>query len=147
MKNYIQNINKDTIHNIDLSLYKKYDLSIYNKYLYLEPSEEHYQLLANISESFNGKLFFDVGTNYGASAIALANNKNNKVVSYDIEDLLTCKIQEENIEFCIGDVLKDKRLLVSDMIFLDTLHDGYFEKVFLDFLVENKYKGIVNGRY
>lgn len=143
MKNYIKQINKENIKNIDLSIYKKYDLSIYNEYLYLKPGREHYQLLANLSEDFSDKLFFDVGTNYGASAIALGNNKNNKVVSYDIKDLLTCKIEEENIEFCIGDVFKDERLLVSDMIFLDTFHDGSFEKVFLDFLVKNKYKGIV----
>lgn len=142
MKEFIKNL-KTNLKDIDLTQYKKYNLDIYNKYLYLQAGLEHYQLLANISEEHDNKLFFDVGTNYGASAIALANNKKNKVVSYDIKDVLPCKINEDNIDFCIGDVLKDDRLLNADLIFLDTNHDGSFEKIFLDFLVENKYKGIV----
>lgn len=143
MKQFIKKIQSEGLLNINFDQYKKYDLSIYNEYLYLEAGKEHYQLLANISNNFNNKVFFDVGTNYGASAIALGHNKSNKVISYDIIDLLPTKINEENIEFVIGDVLKDERLITSDFIFLDTMHDGAFEKVFLDFLIEKKYSGVV----
>lgn len=128
---------------IDLSEYKKYNLDIYNQYLYLDFGIEHYQLLANISSNLKDKTFYDIGTNYGASALALGFNKSNKVKSYDVINLLPCSISEENITFNIGNCIEDDLLLKADLIFLDTMHDGSFEKIFLDHLVENNYKGLV----
>lgn len=141
--NLIKELSNSNLTKVDLSEYKKYNLNIYNEYLYLEFGKEHYQLLANISQKTNNKTFYDIGTNYGASALALSFNKTNKVKSYDLINLLPCEISEENINFEIGDCTKDSDLLNADLIFLDTAHDGSFEQVFLDFLVEKSYRGIV----
>lgn len=145
MKNNILKIIKDKkLKNLDLKQYsEKYDLGNNNIYLCLEAGKEHYQLLANISNCLNNAILFDIGTLTGASALALAFNKNNKVKSYDIKNHKQCEISEENINFVIGDVLKDKDLIKSDLILLDTFHDGSFEKVFLDFLIEKNYNGVV----
>jgi hypothetical protein len=139
----IKELSNSNLPEIDLSEFKKYDLNIYNEYLYLQCGKEHYQLLANISQKTNNKKFYDIGTNYGASALALSFNKTNEVKSYDLINLLPCEILETNISFKIGDCIKDADLLNADLIFLDTAHDGSFEEIFLDFLVENSYRGIV----
>lgn len=141
--NLVKNLDSNSLQKINLEEFKKYDLSIYNEYLYLDYGREHYQLLANISSAVNNKLFYDIGTNYGASALALSINKTNIVKSYDLVNLLPCRIDEKNISFNIGNCLDDIDLLNADLIFLDTMHDGSFEKIFLDFLVKSNYKGLV----
>jgi hypothetical protein len=143
IKKYLKNLNKSCIPKINLDEFKKYDLKIHNKYLYLDFGIEHYQLLANISTNVNNKIFYDIGTNYGSSALALSVNKKNKVESYDVVKLLPCEISEENINFNIGNCINDLNLLSADLIFLDTMHDGSFEKALLDHLVNNSYKGVV----
>jgi len=147
MENEIRNLLKkfslEGLQFLDLSEYKKYNLSIYNEYLYLDCGKEHYQLLANISSNLNDKAIYDIGTNYGASALALGFNKKNNVTSYDIINLLPCEITEENIKFEIGNCLNNDALLNADLIFLDTAHDGSFEEIFLDQLVVKQYKGTV----
>lgn len=143
IKNLIKKLSSEGLQFLDLSEYKKYNLSIYNKYLYLDCGSEHYQLLANISSNLNNKIIYDIGTNYGASALALGFNKKNNVTSYDIINLLPCEINEENIKFEIGNCLNDNDLLNADLIFLDTAHDGSFEEIFLDHLIIKQYKGVV----
>lgn len=141
--NKLKNLNKLPI-NIDLNLYKKYDLLEGNEYLYLNEGVEHYQLLAYISSKLDNKLFFDIGTYRGSSALALAYNKKNKVISYDIINQRNCNFyDEDNIEFIIGDSTLDERLLKSDLILLDTAHDGVYESRFLKYIKDNKYKGSV----
>lgn len=143
IKNLIKKFSSEGLQTLDLNEYKKYNLSIYNEYLYLDSGKEHYQLLANISSNLNDKIIYDIGTNYGASALALAFNKKNNIVSYDIVNLLPCEINEQNIKFEIGNCLNDDALLNADLIFLDTAHDGSFEEIFLDHLVVKQYKGVV----
>lgn len=143
IKSLIKKLSSEGLQFLDLSEYKKYNLSIYNEYLYLNCGSEHYQLLANISSNLNNKIIYDIGTNYGASALALGFNKKNNVTSYDIINLLPCEINEENIKFEIGNCLNDNALLNADLIFLDTAHDGSFEEVFLDHLIVKQYKGVV----
>jgi predicted O-methyltransferase YrrM len=131
-------------HSSDFSKYKKYNLSEGNEYFYLEEGKEHYQLLAYLSSKVDGKLFFDVGTYRGSSALALGYNKNNKVVSYDITNSRISDFSDEsNIEFFIGNSIEDPNLLKSDLILLDTAHDGVYESRFLKFIKDNNYKGIV----
>lgn len=129
---------------IDFSRYKKFDLREGNKYFYLKEGIEHYQLLAYLSSKVNDRVFFDVGTYRGSSALALGFNKTNKVVSYDILDEKVCDFSDEsNIEFVVGDSIQDSRLLTADLILLDTVHDGGYESVFLKYLKDNNYKGVV----
>ncbi len=51
--------------------------------------------------------------------------------------------QLSRIEYRIGNVLKDPRLLKAPLIMLDTDHDGGFERQFYDFLKENRYRGFL----
>lgn len=106
------------------------------------PHGEHYKLLAYLVSQFFGKIIFDVGTHHGGSALALAYNPSNKVVSYDV--YAQSKILDaSNIELNIGNVLNDDRLIDANLILLDTTHDGIFEKEFLNHLIQNDYKGIL----
>jgi len=51
------------------------------------------------------------------------------MISYDIVECKQLNHEEDlsNIEYLIGDVLQDTRLLESPLIMLDTNHDGVFE--------------------
>ena len=46
---------------------------------------EHYRLLTYLANQYNGINIIDAGTYQGLSALALAQNPNNKIWSYDIE--------------------------------------------------------------
>jgi hypothetical protein len=143
MKQFIKNL-KNIPEDLNLNgKYKKYDLAEGNEYLYLNSGVEHYQLLAHISNSFNDKLFFDIGTFRGSSALSLGYNSKNRVISYDIENKKNCEINEPNIEFKLGNCIDDDLLLNSDLILLDTAHDGVFESHFLKHLKDKKYSGVV----
>lgn len=119
----------------------------------LESGKEHYRLLYYISSLFSGKTLIDIGTWVGDSALALASNKENKVISYDIVRQprntqgisidINQLIKDENIKFILGDATKhDKEeILNSPFIMLDTAHDGIFENEFYNFLKEINYKG------
>mgnify|MGYP001225645984 CR=1 FL=1 len=106
------------------------------------PHGEHYKLLAYMVSKFFGKIIFDVGTHHGGSALALAYNPSNKIVSYDV--YAQSKILDApNIELNIGNVLDDKRLLDASIILLDTTHDGIFEREFLNHLINKGYQGFL----
>jgi hypothetical protein len=65
------------------------------------------------------------------------------VVSYDIAEFkeLNAAGQLTRIEYRLGDVLSDTRLLSAPLIMLDTDHDGSFERVVYDFLKKHHYRG------
>lgn len=104
---------------------------------------EHYRLIAYLSTRFNHSLIFDIGTNKGYSALALSYNSTNSLISYDIVECkeLNASDQLTRIEYRLGDVRNDTRLLSAPLIMLDTNHDGSFERVFYDFLKEHHYRG------
>ena len=117
-------------------------------YFHLESGKEHYRLLTSISYLINDSLIFDVGTNYCLSAIALSQNKTNKVLSYDIVDKIDSEYREKklsnlNIEFIIDDCRKDSRLKDCNLIFFDAEHDGVFENIFYEHLKITNWKGIL----
>jgi hypothetical protein len=51
--------------------------------------------------------------------------------------------ERANIEYRIGNVLKDKRLLKADLILLDTFHDGIFERQFMEHLKKHDWHGTI----
>lgn len=107
-----------------------------------EPGREPYKLLAWLSMSVNKSIIFDVGTLGGASAKALAYNKTNRIISYDITDTRPAKV--ENAVYKIGDFRKDPLILKSPLISIDVApHDGIQELEFHKFFLENNYKGVV----
>jgi hypothetical protein len=112
---------------------------------YLMSITEHYRLLYYISKSYNNITIIDAGTNFGHSCKALAQNKNNKIITYDIQPKNFHFFDEyENIEFKLLDINKESEDIIksAEIILLDIdPHDGIQEKQFTDFLIKINYKG------
>lgn len=112
---------------------------------------EHYRLLSHLSWQLErGDFVVDVGTFLGFSALALSHNQNARVISYDISQSIPATsetftpLHRSTIDFRLGDVLKDlSSLLDAPFMFLDTNHDGTFERQFIQELQRLEYKGIV----
>jgi len=105
--------------------------------------------LKYISWKYKNSLFLDIGTRAGASAICLADNPSNKVISIDITD----KYREENkfdfssysnIVFQINKIQNENSTFFEkfDLILLDIDHTGKYENIILRKL-EKKFKGIL----
>ena len=105
------------------------------------PGAAHYRLLCLLSTWFNNTYIYELGSWSGGSALCLAYNKSNYVISYDVVHLVEVK-QQPNMEFRQGDFEHDKQLLQSPFIFIDVSHDGRLEKRIYDYLVKNNYKGL-----
>jgi hypothetical protein len=115
---------------------------------------EPYKLMAYLAHQYYGGLFYDIGTRRGTSALALGSRKQNKVISWDIQDNSRKLAQYAypniskypNIEFRIKDIFDESDLIYdnADLISLDIdPHDGIQEKKFLDILDRTKFKGIL----
>lgn len=126
-------LSRQILDDIDLERYKEYDLDIGNEYFYLWPGREHYRILAHFSNVFSGKTFLDVGTNHGCSALALAYNKENDVVSFDVVDNKKESFSnEENIKFEIGDAIELAKKEKPFLVFLDASKNDGFEQKFVE---------------
>lgn len=140
-------INKKLVDNIDLTPYVHLITRKDHKPIFLAPAgENHYKLLAYIATQVNNELIIELGTHHGTGTTALAINKSNKIVTFDISDRYTVAEQWTNIERKIGNIFNlgmQDMLLQSPIIFLDTAHEGDFEWEVYSFLKENDYKGIL----
>lgn len=136
----------ENISKIDLLRFAKYIRNIeYQNYFFNVNLKEHYRLIAYLSTLFKGSNIFDIGTGLGYSALALSYNNTNRVISYDVVSRRELDHSDElsSIEYCLGDVLRDERLLESPLIMLDVGHDGVFENKLYKFLKGNEYKGLL----
>lgn len=108
---------------------------------------EHYKLLTYLSNMFDGITILDVGTNWGDSAISLSQNKNNKVISYDIMHIWNFPFAKDytNLEFKLMDINDEDPEIIKSakLIFFDIAHDGVQEQKFTDMLERIGYKGYV----
>jgi hypothetical protein len=146
MKNILKKIlevTADDLGKLDTSYIDIYPVEHEPSYFHLQAGKEHYRLLMYVSTLLENNIIFDVGTNRCVSAIALSYNKNNKVKSYDVVQLLETNPYITNVDFILGDSTKDSDILSSNFIFLDVNHDGEYENKFYDFLIENKWKGLL----
>ena len=140
----------------------------YSHILAISPHEyfqsRYYVILAHLSTYFNDSVLIDLGTHRGESAAALSYNKSNIVYTYDINsnDEAIQRVQEEgNIRYIIGDCIGanwsgmamlpgiepkvDREIfLSSELIFMDIdPHNGIQEDKVLNFLIDNKWKGVL----
>ena len=131
-------ITNEELDNIDLFPYSQKINSLeYQQYFMSKSGQEHYRLLAHISQTNDLVDILDVGTLKGCSALAFSVNSKNKVRSFNV-------LNELNSEFIIDNVLNgnyNSVILGSKYIMLDTYHDGTFEKEFYDYLISINYKG------
>lgn len=128
---------KDT----SLEYAKEYMSDRYYKLITAE--KEHYKLLAFLSKQVNNSIIFDIGSYRGLSAIAMAANSSNKVISYDIGNFIEVNTPS-NVEFKIGNCLEELSMSLSPLICLDVdPHDGIFELEFVEWLESHKFKGLL----
>ena len=142
-------LDKDTLRQINLVNYA-YLISNeeYSRYFCDIDFREHYRLLYHLANLFHDSVLFDVGTNIGLSALALAlPNKSNLIVTFDIVDrrehIQKILNSHKNIEFIQGNATDDKRLSSSPLVLLDTNHDGIFENYFYNHLKRIGFKGLL----
>jgi hypothetical protein len=141
---HVERTDLANLESLSLEQFRPYVTGIYTKYFWSKPGEEHYKLLAHFSTHYHGATFIDLGTSFGCSALALAYNPANRVISYDLEDKKEAAIDLPNVEFRVKNALEDgDQLLASPLILLDTYHDGVFEQEMYDFLSRNNYTGLL----
>jgi hypothetical protein len=141
-------INKDKVISHDISHLKKYlwwssDSGDYDR----GAGEEAYKLYASLSHEFNDTIILDIGTRHGNSALALSDNTNNKVISYDIVKYDTHQnLRKKNLELRILDFTEDEDIDFSkvNLILIDIdPHDGVDEKRMFKYLKSINWSGIV----
>lgn len=149
MLNKILSVSKEKLNEIDFSNYRDSFLKhgYPNNWFFMEAGQEHYRLMAYIGSIYKGKTLLDIGSYQGNSAIALAHNDQNNVISFDLDGQpVISKIKSKNITFQIANILElayKETILSCPFIMLDTYHNGDFEQEFFDYLKAIKYKGLV----
>jgi predicted O-methyltransferase YrrM len=112
------------------------------KYITMGAGREHYRLLYWFGKTY-AYYALELGTYRGHSALAIAMGGAN-VNSFDIESHLDILIVEEyDLYFHIKE---NGHLEINDkvkLVFLDTYHDGTYERVVLNHLRDIKWKGIL----
>lgn len=116
---------------------------------------EHYRLLAYLSTQFKDEDIFDIGTSQGHSALALSFNKENRVLTFNIEDEMSeenkkLKWKDQQITLFMDNLWEpatlkkwEDRLLASPLLFIDVdPHNGRMEYEFYRWLKDKKYKGV-----
>lgn len=139
------------INDIDLT---KLSTNLHNKNMikdFLEkPGINHYYLISYFANLFNGSTFLDIGTNEGASALAMTYGNENKIYSFDLVNNRKINENINNISYVIDDITREYKdfdgkfndlILSSKFIMLDTEHDGKFENKFYLYLKQIKYSG------
>lgn len=121
---------------------------IVNDFSYLKNLGEHYRLLTYISYLYNNELIIDAGTCQGHSCLALCQNLNNNVYTYDIvsKDITYITDNYSNVTKKILDInLETDKVLESAKIILLDIdpHDGDSEKKFYDRLLNTKFNGFL----
>lgn len=148
-------INLTEVKNCDLSFVSNYYPDKYERHRINEMNVgqeqgEHYKLLYYFTTLFTDELILDLGTRDGLSALCLAYNKKNNVITYDLIDkpneLLQFEDKLPNLTFKKMNVFDESLDIFkkSKIIFLDLdPHDGIQETRFISLLEEIGYNGIV----
>jgi hypothetical protein len=139
----ILNVSNSELDFIDTQFTKKYETYTDICFMSWDSGREHYRLLMYVSSLFDNQLLFDVGTNRTMSAIALSQNKTNKVRTFDVVKVLDKNPEVENIEYVLGNCTEDPDIINTPFIFLDVNHDGLFEIEFYNHLKKINYKGML----
>lgn len=127
------------------------------QYIQMPAGKEHYRLLVWLGTQF--KYILELGTYRGHSALALAIGADDfkvggvGVLSCDIESHLDVLVDEDlpltficKTEYRLEDDYHrrvDHAIENADLIFLDTFHDGTYERVVLKYLRDIKWKGVL----
>ena len=111
------------------------------KYIDMPSGQEHYRLLVWLGKQVKGRIL-ELGTFRGHSALCLAEGRK-QIHSSDIEDYLSIIQKPDNVHFHIEKIGHLMAGYKTSLIFLDTLHDGIYEREVLEYLRSIKWKGIL----
>lgn len=103
--------------------------------------KEHYRLLTWLGKKVKGEIV-ELGTFRGHSAVCLSIG-GTTVKTFDIQDHISLTKKPSNVDFVLTG---DGHLSITDetkVIFLDTMHDGTYERVVLDYLRSINWKGMI----
>lgn len=146
-KSKILDISREAVKNTPIKHLAEYaKFSGEDNLFYMDAGQTEYHLYAYISKLFDGVTILDVGTRNGNSAIALSDNPNNNVISYDIHVTpAQSNILRDNIEFRIAEFTEDNIDFSSvPVIMIDVdPHDGSQERRMFGRLEEIGWEGIV----
>lgn len=140
---------REQIDAIDLTIFEEYvEYSNHKEFFYDKEGQEHYKLLAAISQQAEvGSVLIDVGTYKGFSALALSYNPCVQVLTYDMDKESTYKkiLEKENINFMHMNCFDDMYVICqADFIMLDIdPHDGIQEERFIREIEEAGYRGMI----
>ncbi len=129
---------------------KKFDANVpaaYQQYYHLEAGKEHYRLLIYIASLFDDVVLADIGTNHGASALALSTNPRNSVYSVDVVNIRSGEPTLSNTRFEVGNFIHDSnifdRICEAKVIMLDIDHEYHNEIQLYDMLCRRDWQGIM----
>jgi predicted O-methyltransferase YrrM len=147
-KNMKLELNK--IENVDLSYvetfypkkFKEHQINVQSNLNTGNEKGEHYKLLSHISSLVTNETILDLGTRDGLSALVLAKNGQNRVITYDLES----KHLFSNLEFKQMNVFNEDLdvFRTSKIIFMDLdPHDGHQEKRMVELLDSIEWNGVL----
>ena len=133
----------NTVDTIDINIQKR----IYGEHGLAAPpapGDNHYILLTAAARYFQTATLVEVGTYHGSGALALSQS-DNRVISYDLENVRRIVHSPANVEYRLGDFRDDAELILnSPLIFVDVdPHDGVQERAFHQWFLDNGYRGLV----
>lgn len=145
------NLTAEEINAIDLSSLNQYiEWSKNSKYFNLDAGQEHYKLLALLSKKLGCKRLVDIGHYHGFSSVALSFSDDKVIDSYDIfnwlpDDGSMTSENLDNVNLYVEDYLDDipKLMKDTDLIMIDIDHTGVTERLIMEQLEKNNYKGMV----
>ncbi len=143
MKHYKIKIEKSAVKDMNLSDISHYQLA--DGADFSEAGIEAYKFYAYISTLVNNCNILEVGTRFGRSALALAFNEKNNVLSFDILEQGASDIKRSNLKCVIGNFMDygiDWNDIDIIMIDVDP-HDGIKEREFMEYLKNQKWEGIL----
>lgn len=137
-------INKEDVKNTNVDYFDP----LLKSFSYLKSQGEQYRLLVYLTNLYNGITIIDAGTAQGHSCLSLSQNKNNKIITYDlVRNPNLCDLDSiPNVERKLLDINKetDEIIKSAQIILLDIdPHDGKQEHVFYEKLKAMNYKGYV----
>jgi predicted O-methyltransferase YrrM len=129
---------------------KNHEYLVSTDYYDKKSGDQEYRLYSYLSTFFNDITILDIGTYDGRSAMALAHNEKNKVISYDISDHIKNNnhkvYTKKNIKFNIKNVLDDltEELIKNvKIVMIDIDHYESIETKIINKLKELNFSGII----
>jgi hypothetical protein len=141
-------INTSAVDRIDIAAFTPHIPEEYRFFFFAPPGVAPYRLLAHLSTLFDDQTLVEVGVHNGWGCMALSHNPRNRVVGFDVDlDALSPVIRDtyRTVRYVEGLAHKAEPalLLSTPFIHFDARHDGVYEQVFFDWLVDHRYRGLL----